>query len=148
MEQVGLVVEVKDDKAIVAVQRHDVCTKCGGCGVAVSGRGETHLEALNKVNANLGQTVKIYSDTSHILTASFMVYIVPLLALLLGLFIGQQLDGTAGGFRFDILLGAAFLLLSYLLVRGYDRKVASRQLEVSVIEILPEPYTGPEDEQC
>ncbi|MGI6659922.1 MAG: SoxR reducing system RseC family protein [Dethiobacteraceae bacterium] len=147
MEQVGLVVEVKEDKAVVAVKRHDVCSKCGGCGVAASGRGETQLEALNKVNATVGQTVKIYSDTSHILKASFMVYIVPLLALLAGLFIGQQLEGSAG-LRLDVLLGAVFLLISYFLVRSYDRKVAGRQLAAAVVEILPAACEGPTDEKC
>ena len=137
MEQVGLVVEVKEDKAVVAVKRHDVCSKCGGCGVAASGRGETQLEALNKVNATVGQTVKIYSDTSHILKASFMVYIVPLLALLAGLFIGQQLEGSAG-LRRDVLLGAGFLLIAYFRVRVMIA-VADRQLAAAVVETHPQP---------
>ncbi|MCR3922336.1 MAG: SoxR reducing system RseC family protein [Firmicutes bacterium] len=149
MEQVGLVVEVNEDKAIVAIQRHDVCAKCGGCGVAVSGAGEVQLEALNKVNAVVGQTVKVASDTAHVLKASFMVYIVPMLALLAGLYLGQQLDGSFGDIaRMDIILGIVFLLVSYLLVRSYDRKVASRQIAAAVIEILPEPFSGPEDEKC
>jgi sigma-E factor negative regulatory protein RseC len=150
MEQVGLVVEVKDDKAVVAVQRHDVCAKCGGCGAAVSGSGETHLEALNKVNAAVGQTVMISSDTAQVLKASFMVYMVPLLFLLAGLYIGQQLDGILGYVaRLDIILGITLLLISYLLVRIYDRKLSRRRILATVIEILhDEPYTGPEDEKC
>ena len=35
----------------------------------------------------------ISSDTAQVLKASFMVYMVPLLFLLAGLYIGQQLDG-------------------------------------------------------
>lgn len=148
MEQVGLVVEVKDDKAIVAIRRHEVCAKCGGCGVAVSGKGEIHLEALNQANAAVGQTVRVVSDTAHVLKASFMVYMVPLLALLIGLYAGQQLGPAAGFPRLDIILGAVFLLASYLLIRKYDRKVASRQAIAAVVEILPGPYDGPGDEKC
>ncbi|NLP36431.1 MAG: SoxR reducing system RseC family protein [Firmicutes bacterium] len=149
MEQVGLVVEIVEDRAIVAVQRHDVCAKCGACGIAVSGRGENHLEALNRANAAVGQKVKIISDTSHVLKASFMVYIIPLLALLLGLYVGQLLDGSLGVFaRLDIILGIVFLLASYLFVRGYDRKLAGRQTYATVIEILPDDYEGPIDENC
>ncbi|NLM51621.1 MAG: SoxR reducing system RseC family protein [Firmicutes bacterium] len=149
MEQVGLVVDIVEDKAIVAVQRHDVCAKCGACGIAISGRGENHLEALNKVNATVGQKVKIVSDTSHVLRASFMVYIVPLLALLLGLFVGQQLEGSFGVFvRLDLVLGIVFLLAAFLLVRRYDRKLAGRQTYATVVEILPDDYEGPADERC
>lgn len=148
MEQIGLVVEVKDDKAIVAVQRNDVCAKCGGCGVAVSGRGETHLEAVNKINAAVGQTVKITSDTAYVLKASFIVYLLPILALLLGIYVGQQLEGTFTAARLDIILGIVFLLVSYFFVRSYDRKVAKQQLMAAVVEIVPEPYSGPEDDKC
>ncbi|HHX75027.1 MAG TPA: SoxR reducing system RseC family protein [Firmicutes bacterium] len=148
MEQVGLVVEVKDDKAIVAIRRHDVCAKCGGCGVAVSGKGETHLEALNQANAAVGQTVRVVSDTAQVLKASFMVYIVPMLALLIGLYAGQQLGPSAGIPRLDIVLGVVFLFVSYLLIRKYDRKVASQRATSAVVEILPGPYDGPADEKC
>ena len=148
MEQIGLVVEVKDDMAIVAVQRHDVCAKCGACGVAVSGRGETQLKALNKVNATVGQTVKVTSDTAYVLKASFVVYLLPILALLLGIYVGQQVEGNFAALRMDIILGFAFLLASYLLVRSYDRKAAQQKVLATVVEIIPESYSGPEDEKC
>lgn len=149
MEQVGLVVDIVEDKAIVAVQRHDVCAKCGGCGIAISGRGENRLEALNKANAAIGQRVKIVSDTSHVLKASFMVYIVPLLSLLLGLFLGELLEGfLAGPARLDIIMGVVFLLASFLLVRAYDRKLAGRQAYATVVEILPDDFEVPADERC
>ena len=76
MEQVGLVVEIVEDRAIVAVQRHDVCAKCGACGIAVSGRGENHLEALNRANAAVGQKVKSWWYPCA--ESFFMVYIIPL----------------------------------------------------------------------
>ena len=149
MEQVGLVVDIKENKAIIAVRRHDVCGKCGGCGVAVSGSGENHLEAINQVNAVIGQTVRVASDTADVLKASFMVYMVPMIALLVGIYVGQLLDGTFSIFaRFDVILGIVFLLGSYFLVRGYDRKVSRRQVAATVIEILPEPFNGPTDEKC
>ncbi|EEG77707.1 SoxR reducing system RseC family protein [Dethiobacter alkaliphilus] len=149
MEQVGTVVDVKDDIAIVAVRRHETCSKCGGCGVAVSGRGDNYIEAQNVVNAVVGQTVKVATDTSNVLKASFVVYIVPMLFLLLGIWLGQVIDGEFGVMaRFDIVLGIIFLVGSYLVVRGYDKKMAAGEKPASVIEIIEEPDAGPKDEQC
>ncbi|MDW7651996.1 MAG: SoxR reducing system RseC family protein [Bacillota bacterium] len=149
MEQVGQVVDVKDDIAIVMVRRHETCSKCGGCGVAVSGKGENYVEAQNVVNAVVGQTVKVAMDTSHVLKASFVVYIVPIIALLIGIWLGQVIDGAFGVFaRFDIILGLVFLVASYLIVRGYDNKIAGGGVGASVIEIIEEPFDGPKEEKC
>ena len=149
MEQVGSVVDIKDDIAVVVVRRHATCGKCGGCGVAVAGSGDNYIEAQNVVNAVVGQTVKVATDTSNVLRASFVVYIVPMLFLLVGIWLGQVIDGQFGVFaRFDIILGITFLVGSFLVVRGYDSKMAQGENPASVIEIIEEPNTGPLDEQC
>lgn len=149
MEQKGMVVEVIDGKAIVAIRRHDVCGKCGGCGAVISGAGENHIETNNFVNAVVGNTVRIGMDTSHVLKASFVVYIVPIMALLLGIWLGQQLTGVVGTFaRFDIVLGLVFLLASYFIVRGYDRKMTDGKARATILEIVDEPDAVPSDEKC
>jgi sigma-E factor negative regulatory protein RseC len=150
MEQVGQIVDVKENIAVVLVRRHDVCSKCGGCGVAVSGSGENYVEAQNVINAAVGQTVKVVTDTAHVLKASFVVYMVPMLALLVGIYVGQLLDGAFGILaRFDIIMGIAFLVGSYVIVRGYDKKMASDgRISASVIEVLPDSFDGPKDERC
>jgi sigma-E factor negative regulatory protein RseC len=149
MEQVGQVVDIKDDIAVILVRRHEVCGKCGGCGAAISGSGNNYLEAINTANAAIGHTVKVSMDSSHVLKASFVVYIVPMIALLLGIYLGQLLDGTFGILaRFDILLGVVFLIGSYLIVRGYDKKMADGKVGASVVRIIDEPYDGPMDEKC
>lgn len=143
MEQVGQVVEIIGDKAKIKVKRHDACSKCGGCGVALSGKGENYLQALNTANAEVGQTVKVASDTGEVLKASFVVYVVPILSLLAGLWFGQ----TLGGDWASLILGIIFLLLSYLAVRAYDRKMAGGRIQSVVVEVLEEPAV-PEDEKC
>lgn len=149
MEQVGHVVDIKEGKAIVMVKRHDVCGKCGGCGVAVSGSGDNYVEAVNAVNAAIGQNVRVAMKTSHVLKASFVVYIVPIIALLAGIWLGQTLERMFGVLaRFDLILGFVFLIGSYLLVRGYDKKVAGGEAAASVVEILNDDFEGPKDERC
>lgn len=143
MEQTGQVVEIIGDKAKVLVRRHDVCSKCGGCGISLSGKGENFVEALNTVNAAVGQTVRVTSDTGQVLKASFVVYIVPVLFLLAGIALGKQFGGEPAG----LIIGVIFLLLSYLLVRAYDRKVAHGRVQSEVVAVLEEPAV-PADEKC
>jgi len=143
MEQVGQVVEIIGDKAKIKVKRQEACSKCGGCGVAISGKGDSYLQALTTANAEVGQTVKVASDTRQVLRATFVVYVVPILALLAGLWLGQVLFGEPA----SLVLGVILLLLSYLAVRAYDRKMADGRMQSAVVEVLEEPAV-PEDERC
>jgi sigma-E factor negative regulatory protein RseC len=152
MEQFGEVVSVDGDAAKVRVRRQDVCSKCGGCGVAVSGPGDNFIDARNVVNAVVGQTVKVTSDTGQVLKASFVVYIVPIVALLIGILLGQQIGRVLGLFAREelvgLFVGIIFLLLSYMVVRGYDRSMTIERMKATVVEIVEEPIDMPKDEKC
>ncbi|MBT9142237.1 MAG: hypothetical protein DDT29_00631 [Dehalococcoidia bacterium] len=148
MEQIGQVVKVNEVTAWVMVRRHQVCGKCGGCGVAISGSGENKLEALNQVGAVVGDRVKVVSDTAHVLRASFVAYILPMFALLVGVYAGQVLDQTFMLFaRMDILLGILFFSASYFLVRAYDKKMAASQIRASIVAVVTDDEP-PVDEKC
>ncbi|MBS4031205.1 MAG: SoxR reducing system RseC family protein [Clostridiales bacterium] len=149
MEQVGQVIEVNGDFARVIVRRHDTCSKCGGCGVAIAGPGDNYVDAQNVVNAVVGQTVKVTSDTSHVLKSSFVVYMMPILALLAGIYAGQELSSALGLFvRLDIVLGLVLFFASYLFVRGYDKKIAGGNSKVTVTAIVEEEDVLPKDARC
>ena len=152
MEQIGQVVGIDGDIAMIMVRRHDVCDKCGGCGAAISGRGENYIEAQNIVNAQVGHTVKVTSDTGQVLKASFVVYIVPILALLAGILLGQEFGAVLGLLAREELVGlffgVAFMLASYFLVKGYDRRMSTARMKISVVEIIEEPAEMPKDQKC
>jgi sigma-E factor negative regulatory protein RseC len=153
MEQIGQVVGIDGDIAMVMVRRHDVCGKCGGCGAAISGGGENYIEAQNIVNAEVGHTVKVTSDTGQVLKASFVVYIVPILALLVGILLGTEIGAVLGLLAREELVGlffgVIFLLASYFLVRGYDRRMSAARMKISVVEIIEESAGEPPlDEKC
>lgn len=152
MEQFGEVVSVDGDAAKVRVRRHDVCSKCGGCGIAISGPGDNFIDARNVVNAVVGQTVKVTSDTGQVLRASFVVYILPIVALLIGILLGQHIGRVLGLFAREqlvgLFVGIVFLLLSYMVVRGYDRRMTIEHMKAAVIEIVEEPIDMLKDEKC
>jgi sigma-E factor negative regulatory protein RseC len=152
MEQIGQVVGIDGDTAMVVVRRHDVCGKCGGCGAVISGGGENYIQAQNIVNARVGQTVKVTSDTGQVLKASFVVYMVPVISLLVGILLGQQVGAALGLLAREELVGlffgVVFLLASYFLVKGYDRKMNAERMKISIVEIVEQPADVPEDEKC
>lgn len=82
MDQIGRVVALKGTAAVIQLERNSACEKCGICHM-----GETktmQLEVENSIGADVGKRVLIEMDRVNVLKASTIVYIVPLMALLLG----------------------------------------------------------------
>jgi sigma-E factor negative regulatory protein RseC len=128
MEQYGLVTETAGETATVNLQRHLTCQSCGRCGIlSGASRRDLTVEALNPIKAQQGQRVTLESDDLQILFISFMLYLVPLAALLAGIIIGlplaDRLQITFNHELFAAATGLVLMALVYLLIRGWDRKV-------------------------
>lgn len=95
--ETGRVVAVKDGRAWVQTIRASACESCSaksGCGQrvlasATAGRANQVL-VTNHLNALVGDEVSIAIEESALLSASLLVYAVPLLLLVLGAVTGQQ----------------------------------------------------------
>lgn len=116
--ETGRVVAVMGDKAWVQTIRASACESCSarsGCGQRVlanasSGRANQVLVS-NHLSARVGDEVTVAIEESALLSASLLVYALPLLLMVLGAVTGQQLfpaqdagaiagaiTGLAGGF--------------------------------------------------
>ncbi len=129
MEQYGLVTENKGETALINLQRHLVCEKCGRCGLlSGSNKREVIVEALNPINAKKGQRVLLESDDSQIILLAFMLYMVPIFALVAGIVVWltlvspyfgldgrQELPAVSAGF--------ALMALVYFFIRKWDKRV-------------------------
>lgn len=111
---------------------HD-CKDCAGCTQVVT--GETVVLVNNDLNANLGDVVLIESQSSQVLTAAMIVYILPFLLFFVGYFacgaLFSQPEGTVpviGG-----LLGFALGLFSAIYWDRRERK--KRNLQFRMVEI-------------
>lgn len=119
-EQEGIVLEVFDGMAKVKASRHSDCENCGSC----PGTNAIVVDALNPVGAQRGQRVAIEVQQVNMLKAAFVVYMLPLIAAVAGVFAGSYLASTqmasdsmwyqAGG-------GVAFFGLSLIYIRYFDR---------------------------
>lgn len=139
MQQYGIVCRVLDgNMAEVEIMRHPACSSCGACSHGKGGPKQI-VRALNGVGAREGQTVIIEGETGAVLWAAFVVYMVPVLMMLAGFALGplvSRLLGAAGGEGFNALLGFAFLVLGFGIVRIYDSRVNKARLAPKITSIL------------
>lgn len=118
-EEQGEVIVVNGDKAQVSISRGP---KCGGCAsvhmCGMFGKQEIVVTALNPVGASKGQTVCVSFKVESQVRASFVLYLIPLIALVIGALIGYRFqflgDKEISGAVFSLLfVGLAFLGIKY-----------------------------------
>lgn len=119
MTQDAVVTKVfKNGMAEVTVTRGTACgSNCGNCESCVF-QSELKAFAKNTVNAKPGEKVIIESLSSRIFGATFVVYIIPILMLIIGYFVAEALGQSEG---MCILIAFGFFALAVALVVVYQR---------------------------
>ena len=118
MLRTGRVVNAKDGILEVCFERPEMCAHCGGCA------GQPR-ESLVKIpgDAPVGRRIDVDMPEGQVLKASALAYVIPLVMLLLGLWIGSLLFEKEA---FAALTGIGCMLLSWFLLRWVDAAVKKR----------------------
>jgi len=113
MEQIGKILTIEDNYATVLIKRPTACGEncamCKGCETS-----SQKAKVLNPINAKIGDTVKIELSTSKVLFASFAVYILPLIAFIIGYA------------AFDLFWGLIFFIVPFAALWTFDKKLAAK----------------------
>ena len=129
LEEKGVVVEVRGERAVVRAVPGSQCAGCGSAKHCHGGSGEKTVEADNEIGARAGDSVVMAVPSGALLRASFRVYILPVVGLLAGagaaqLVVGRIAGAEAAGMAAGI-GGLAGAILSVALLRltgkGGDR---------------------------
>ncbi len=144
MEETGTVIRVGDRTAQVSIQVRGTCRSCSARGVChlSAGKREMEVEAWNHLGAAVGDEVLIRVSGRSTLTAVFLLYLVPLLGFLLGVFLGQKLTGQQ---VWAVLVGLAVMAAIYAGIWLFDRRIgrsAGRRPEI--VKILVRSASRPE----
>lgn len=110
MQQTGTVVAQKGNMVLVRFVRSKACAHCGACLSLSDGLAETEIP--NTLGAKPGDVVEIELHAKSFIKASFLAYIVPLLALLAGVFIGSTISDLAA-----VLMGLGGAAAVYVVLR-------------------------------
>ena len=131
----GIVVEVIDNVAKIRVGRHNDCKNCGAC----PGSDSVIISATNKLGAKPGQRVAFQMKEVNVLRAAFVVFILPLVAIFIGVLLGGFIGGLIG-INIHVcqtIGGILTFLLSLVFIKLFDRATTkSEKTQPVIISIL------------
>ena len=91
MKETGTVTKISSGNATVKVKRRAECSKCGMCGMKDSATDMDFVASLNSAKVNVGDVVVIENKKDLKFLSYLLIFIVPLVLIGLGLFIGYTL---------------------------------------------------------
>lgn len=125
MEQIGYVSGLDGEYAFVDVRRVSACgDKCGSCGGGCS-VPSMRIRIKNTLEAKVGDSVEVKMETKTVLNSALIAYVIPLIAMILGIIIGVHMFKIIGSNNYELYgfaIGLVFLGLSYVLLRVIDSK--------------------------
>jgi sigma-E factor negative regulatory protein RseC len=130
----GTVIELTAaDVALVLCQKNSACAHCSAEGVCHTGSNSQakSVEAYNPVGAQVGDRVRLSVTTRSFLRSSFLLYIVPLIALVIGAVAGKEiapilkngLDANA----LSAIMGTGLMALSFIGIRFATRLMNKKE---------------------
>ncbi len=148
IEEHGQVVRVEDAAAWVETQRQSTCGQCqveSTCGHGLMsrllpGRGSMVIRVPCHDPLNIGDRVTIAVPEQALLSASFLVYLVPLVLLLLGATLGtmatlaEPMVIVLAGFGFVLGCLAVRWLTHHGLASRYEPVLVQRHIPLTTIE--------------
>ena len=143
IQEIGFVEGLKGEYAFVRANRTASCERCASKGMCniVEDTGHVIVQALNTVGAKEGDTVRIELPEKSFLAASALIYLFPIIALIIGGFIGGLLHPhfsesiTKDGL--SALTAFAFLIISVIIVKIVGKNIG-KGLEYTpkIVEII------------
>ena len=120
----GVVVSVEGDTATVKIAANKSCEKCGICKRVSS--SEMIVDAYMSRPVFKGEKVVVAIKPGTIVKSATVLYIIPLVALVVGYYVGKYaasaFDISLKGELFPASLSFVFLFLSFIPIRLYDRR--------------------------
>ena len=124
MIEVVEVTEVNGNNATVFIQRSTACKDCGMCMVGKKNL-EVYATVKNTLNAQVGDKVTVEMELRNVLSASMIMYTIPLIGFVAGLLLGHNVFSKMWGTPADLTgfgLGMILLALVYLAIKLVDKK--------------------------
>lgn len=137
----GIVTKIDSTTAWVKTTKTHACKSCaarGSCNVLGGGK-EMEVEAINYAGAKIGEKVVLSFETSPLLKAIFLIYVLPILIMIAGAFIGQKMAPLVNlnPSILSAIIAFLFFGLTIIFVRSMANKLAKRdEYQPKVIRIL------------
>ena len=143
IEEIGIVVELKSKRtAMVMCKKSNLCENCAtNSSCILSADDNTRLiEVQNSFAATVGDRVRIATTTKSFLQSSFLLYIVPLIALVIGAIAGKLTgENLATGLDPNLLsavFGVFFMIGSFVVIRVGSTALDQENYMPKIVTIL------------
>ena len=125
MEEIGKVIKEENGIAVVEITRKSACGEnCASCGAHCADRAHT-AEAINEIGAVCGDTVRVILPGKKLLSAAFLVYILPLFAFLLGYLVSEAASADE---LYKIISGFLAMCICFAILKIYDGKMKKKYM--------------------
>ncbi len=114
--EVGTIKELKDNKAIISLERKSACGSCHACEMSHD-KQEMTMTAINECNGKVGDNVQVELVVERLLFATLILYGVPLITTVLGCVLGYYILNNE---IYAFLTGIVFMVLTYVIIRKCD----------------------------
>ncbi len=134
MIEMGKVIEVKKDIAIVQVESKRECSSCTMTKFCeLTERGKRCIETEKMPGTKVGDKVKIKVAGELLLKGTTLLFLIPAISFIFGAVIGQM---VMEGIVFSLILGILFLVVAFLILHFFDKKLAEKKNKPKIIAIL------------
>ena len=123
----GTIIEINETTAMIKTRQMTACESCGERDTCHSTGGSPKImevEALNTVNAQLGDTVIVTFATSQLFKLSFLLYVFPVIVMIFGALLGERMAENFGAdpSAMSAFMGFSFFFASLAVVKLMDKK--------------------------
>ncbi len=146
MREIGVVTKIEKSNAKVKVDKKDECSKCGMC-LFPKGASSVEFDAINSLNADVGDTVIIETQKEGKLLGATLAFLVPLILVGLSILL-NFLVVKNDLITLAIAIGA--IAVWYFILALIDKKLKKTigfSAKITEIITLPKPREGQEDKQ-
>ncbi|OJV62152.1 MAG: hypothetical protein BGO41_02180 [Clostridiales bacterium 38-18] len=140
MDRAGIVINQMGEYSRVKLVRHTACGNCGACQLG-DDQKDIMLIAKNAVSAKEGDLVEVSMETGGVLSAAFIMYVIPLFGLFVGLFVGQGLFKTNE--IMTAVFGVIVMALTYLVIKLNDKRfLKNDKYTAKILKVLQSEHEG------
>mgnify|MGYP001549264804 CR=1 FL=1 len=140
----GIVIKTDSSAAWVKTIKTGACEGCSARGSchSLGNSDQMEVKAINQAGATVGDRIVLLFETSSLLKATFLLYVFPILLLIIGAAIGQELaphiDFNPSGL--SALTGFSFFIAAAVIIKTRANKMArKKEYHPKIVNILARP---------
>lgn len=122
--EVGEVIGKESGKLIVRMERKEACAKCRACTAGMK-KEDMIIRAENVCNAEVGNKVDIVLDNADFMKATLIMYGIPFVAFMVGIFggyYGALKMGINNSEVVGVVAGIVLVIVTYLIIHSQENR--------------------------